>query len=153
MKQISNWTKVIAVSLAILFCATPAIAQDAAPAKRPDVEYVRVNYVAYKPDQRNEARRIIEDHFIPASQTAGTPGPTLTLHFQTGEWDAIFIWAMEEGTEELEWTQITPNWVKWKAALDAQVGGEEEGSELLQRYTSTISHRKTEIAHHHVASD
>ncbi len=150
MKRIDYYMSVIAVSMALLFCSTSALAQDEAPTKRQGVEYIEINYVAYKPDKRNEARGIIADHFIPASEKAGTPGPMLMIHPQTGGWDAIVIWTLEEGMADLEWTQVSPNFVKWKAALDEQVGGEDEGSELINRYRSFIARRRTEVGHYHL---
>jgi len=76
----------------------------------------------------------------------------LTIHFQTGEWDAIYVWALKEGMGELEWTAVSPNFVKWKAALDEQVGGEDEESELLNCYNAALAHRKSEVGHYHLPS-
>ena len=150
MNPIKHGTKVIAVSMTLLFCSTLALGQDDGPTKRQGVEYVEINYVAYKPDKRNEARAILADFFIPASEKVGTPGPKWVFHPQTGGWDAIFIWAMEEGMSELEWTQVSPNFVKWKAAVDELAGGEDEGSAKLTQYYATIARRRTEVGHHHV---
>ncbi len=154
MKRINYYMSVIAVSMALLFCSTSALAQDEAPTKRQGVEYIEINYVAYKPDKRNEARGIIADHFIPASEKAGTPGPALTIDLQTGEWDTIDIWVLEEGMGDLEWTRSAhPNFVRWKAALDEQAGGEDEGWEIINRFRATIAHRRTEVGHHHVSDE
>lgn len=150
VNRASDWTSLLVAAAALSLLPAAAVAQNEAPTKRSGVEYVRVVYVDYKLDKRNEARGIIDDHFIPASKTAGTPGPMMTLHFQTGEWDSVFVWAMKDGMTELEWTQITPNFVKWKAALDAQVGGEEQGWEVMNRYNAAIARRRTEVGHYHI---
>ena len=154
MKRIDYYMSVIAVGMALIFCSTPALAQDDGPRKRENVEYVRVNFNDFKLDKRNEARAIIADHFVPAGEKAGTPGPMLTIHFQTGEWDTMNIWALEEGMADLEWTSTSsPNFVKWKAALDEQAGGEDEGWEVYSRYFATIARRRIEVGHHHVLDE
>ena len=145
---------VIAVSMALLFCSTSALAQDDGPRKRENVEYFRVNFTDFKHDKLAEARGIITDHFVPASEKAGTPGPALTIHFQTGKWDTIDIWALEEGMADLEWTRTSsPNFIKWKAALDEQAGGEDEGWELINRFRAAVAHRLTEVGHNHVSDE
>ncbi len=154
MQRINYYMSVITVSMALIFCSTSALAQDDGPSKREGVEYVTVVFTEYKLDKRDEARGIIADHFVPANEKAGTSGPALTIHFQTGEWDTIDIWALEEGMTELEWTRTSsPNFVKWKAALDEQVGGEDEGSEIINRFRAAIAHRRTEVGHHPVSDE
>ena len=154
MKRINYYMSVIAVSLALIFCSTPALAQDDGPTKREGVEYIRIVFTDFKPDKLIEARGIIDDHFVPASEKAGTPGPALTIHFQTGEWDTINLWALDEGMAELEWTRGShPNFVKWKAALDEQAGGEDEGWEIINRFRAAIASRRTEVGHHHVSDE
>ncbi len=154
MKRINYYMSIIAVSMALLFCSTPALAQDNDTGKREGVEYVRVSFTAYKPDQEGEGRGIIAEYFVPAGEKAGTPGPMLTIHFQTGEWDMMNVWALEDGMADLEWTSITsPNFVKWKAALDELAGGEDEGWEVYSRYWATIARRTVEVGHHHVSDE
>jgi len=154
VKRINYFMSVITVSMALIFCSTPALAQDDGPSKRQGVEYVTIVFTDYKLDKRDEARGIIADHFVPANEKAGTPGPALTIHFQTGEWDTIDIWALEEGMAELEWTRVSsPNRIKWKAALDEQVGGEDQGTELINRFRAAIAHRRIEVGHHHLSDE
>ncbi len=154
MKRINYYMSVITVSMALIFFSTPALAQDDGPSKREGVEYVRVVFTDFKHDKLGEARDIIADHFIPAIEKAGTPGPALTIDLQTGEWDTIDIWALEEGMTEMEWTRVSPpNFIKWKAALDEQAGGEDEGWEIINRFRATIAHRRTEVGHHHVSDE
>ena len=154
MKRINYYMSIIAVSMALIFCSTSTLAQDDGPRKRQNVEYVRVNFTEYKLDKRDEARGIIEDHFVPANEAAGTPGPMRALHLQTGKWDTITIWALEEGMTEMEWTRTSPpNFIKWKAALDEQVGGEDEGWALINQFRAAIAHRTIEVGHHHVSDE
>jgi hypothetical protein len=37
------------------------------------------------------------------------------LHFQTGEWDALFVWEMEGNMADLEWYRSEDD-IKWFAA-------------------------------------
>jgi len=150
MKLMKHCTNAVAIIVALVLSSTIVLAQDDGPRKRQNVEYIEITYVSYKPHRLNEARAIIADHFIPASQKAGTPGPKSVIHFQTGEWNVAFIWALEDGMADLEWTMVSPNFVKWKAALDELAGGEDEGSAIIDSYNATIARRQTEVGHHHL---
>ena len=154
MKRINHYVSIIAVGMALIFCSTPTLAQDDGPQKRQNVEYVRVNITDFKADKRDEARDIIADHFIPANEKAGTPGPMLTIDLQSGEWDTIDIWVLEGGMADMEWIPLShPNAAKWKAALDEQAGGEDEGSALINRFRATIARRRIEVGHYHVSDE
>ena len=78
----------------------------------------------YKSGKRERAFEIIADHFKPAGEKAGLPGPLGTLHFQTGESDALFVWEMKGGMADLEWYRSEDD-IKWYASLVEQEGGEE----------------------------
>jgi hypothetical protein len=153
MKPIQYCANAIAVSAVLFLGSVPACAQVDAPTKRQNVEYLRIIHLDYKLQKRNEVRGIIDDYFVPASQKAGTPGPKLVLHFQTGEWDTIAVWVLEEGMTELEWTQITPNFVKWKTALDELAGGEEEGNAIMAQYYAAIARSRVDVGHHHLSAN
>ena len=81
-----------------------------------DAKYLSITHVKFKPGQRESAMEIIEEHFKPAGAKAGTAGPIMEIHYQTGKWDAAFIWEMAGGMKDLEWYR-SPNDVKWFAAL------------------------------------
>lgn len=153
MKLIKHCTNAVAIIVALVLSSTIVLAQDDGPTKRQNVEYLRIVHLNYKLDKRNEARGIIDDYYAPASQKAGTPGPTQIIHFQTGEWDTITVWALEEGMTQLEWTQVTPNFVKWKAALDELAGGEEQGSAIMARYNAAIARRQVDVGHRHLPAE
>ena len=69
MKTI-NRINVLIAAASLSLVATTALAQDEAPAKRQGVEYLRVVFLDYKAHLRNEARRIIDEHFRPAAEAA-----------------------------------------------------------------------------------
>jgi hypothetical protein len=139
------------IATLFLFSAT-AFAQDddsGPQTQGDDARYLRVSYVKFKPGQRESAMEMITEHFVPASKKAGLPGPILAIHFQTGKWDAAFVWNMEGGMADLEWYR-SPNGVKWRAAFDELAGGEEAAAELLKTYGSKVAESFSEVGHHHV---
>ncbi len=73
--------------------------------------------------------QIIREHFMVAGEKAGTPGPILAIHYQSGKWDATFVWEMAGGMADLEWYR-SPDNIKWFAALAEISGGMDEADEI-----------------------
>ena len=146
----------IAAALAFAFlCTGPAIAQedDGGPITQgDDARYLSVQYVKYKPGRREEAMQIITDYFGPAAAKAGLAGPMLAIHFQTGEWDAAFLWPLKGGMADLEWYR-SPDSVKWFEALAELNGGIEEAGKIIDRYQDTVREMQSEVGHHHVPAE
>jgi hypothetical protein len=152
MRNTSMCGKLLAVTTALLIFSVPAIAQDddAGPITQgEDARYLNITYVKFKTGQREAAMEIISEYFVPASQKAGTRGPIMAIHFQTGKWDAAFIWEMDGGMADLEWYR-SPDDIKWFAALAEITGGEEQAGELWAKYLATVADAQTEVGHHHV---
>ncbi len=152
MRTTINCGKLIAATAALFLFAAPAIAQedDGGPMTQgDDAKYVSVTYTQYKPGKRERAMEIINEHFIPASEKAGTPGPILVIHFQTGRWDVAAVWEMEGGMADLEWYR-SPNNIKWFEALAELSGGEEQAGKIVAEYTSGVANSETDVGHHHV---
>ena len=114
-----------------------------------DARYLSITYVDFKPGKRGDAMQIIDEYFVPAAEKAGTAGPILAVHFQTGKWDAAYIWEMAGGMADLEWF-TSPDDIKWRAALAEIAGGEEEGAQVWQDYLATVANVQREVGHHHV---
>lgn len=153
--QISNWGRGLAVTAALTLCAGTAVAQDddGGPVTQgDDARYVSATVVKFKPGKRERAFEIIAEHFKPAGETAGTPGPLGTIHFQTGEWDAIFVWNLEGGMADLEWYR-TEDDIKWFEALAEQEGGVEAAEALLDEYASSVDDSETNVGHYHAVAD
>jgi len=150
MMQIFKWGKVLAVAAALTMYAVPASAQDdeGPITQGEDARYVSATLVKYNPGKRERAMEIIADHFVPAGKAAGTPAPLGVIHYQTGEWDALFVWRLEGGMADLEWYR-SENDIKWFAALAEQEGGEEAAGALLAEYRSTIDEAETDVGHYH----
>jgi len=117
-----------------------------------DAHYISSTMVKFKPGKRERAFEIISEHFMPAGEKAGTPGPLGVIHYQTGQWDAQFVWDLEGGMADLEWYR-SPNNIKWWAALAEQEGGEEAASELMGEYRSLIADAETDVGHYHAEKE
>ncbi len=143
----------LAASIATLFLfSASAFAQDddgGPQTQGDDARYLTVTYVKYKPGKREAAMQIINEHFMPASEKAGFPGPILAIHFQTGKWDAAIVWNLKGGMADLEWYRSADN-IKWRAALVEVAGGEEEATEILKTYSSMLAETLKEVGHYHV---
>ena len=152
MRTFKSLGKGIAVLASIFVFSMPAVAQDddTGPVSQgDDAKYVSVTYVKFKAGQRESAMQIITEHFMPAGEKSGVSEPILAIHFQTGKWDAAFVWQMEGGMADLEWYR-SPDDVKWFAAMVELEGGEEEAEAVWANYVSKIAHAQTEVGHHHV---
>ena len=149
--EIIKWGNVLAVSAALSMFAVPASAQedeDGPMTQGDDAHYISSTLVKFKPGKRERAFEIIAEHFMPAGEKAGTPGPLGVIHYQTGEWDALFVWDLEGGMADLEWYR-SPDNIKWYAALAEQEGGEEAAGELMAEYRSLIDEAETDVGHYH----
>ena len=107
--------------------------------------------VDYKSGMRTEALELIAEHFMPAGEAAGLPGP-VAIHFQTGEWDAAFHWRLEGGMADLEW-YTSANDIKWMEALVAQEGSKEAADALIASYRSMVAQTLTNVGHRHVPEE
>ena len=152
--QIFKWGKVLAVAAALTMFAVPASAQDdeGPITQGEDAKYVTITHVKFKSGKRERAMEIIADHFVKATEAAGTPGPLGVIHFQSGEWDMLAVWRLEGGMADLEWYR-SPDNIKWWAALVEQEGGEEAAGALMAEYQSLVDEAETDIGHYHDAEE
>ena len=152
MRTTSICGKLIAATAVLFLFAVPAIAQDddeGPITQGDDARYLEVTYVNFKPGKREMAMQIISEHFVPATEKAGTSAPLLAIHFQTGKWDAAFIWEMAGGMADLEWYR-SPDNIKWFAALAELEGGTEQAEAIWAKYIGAVADSLTEVGHHHV---
>ncbi len=152
MRTIRNSGKLLAATAALFLVAVPAMAQDddeGPITQGDDAKYLHIYYVKFKPGQRETAMEIISEHFVPATEKAGTNPPILAIHFQSGKWDAAFFWELGGGMADLEWYR-SPNDIKWFAALAELEGGSEQATAVWQSYLDTVAEAQDEVGHHHV---
>ncbi|MCY1722607.1 hypothetical protein OU798_19815 [Prolixibacteraceae bacterium Z1-6] len=135
--------KLLAVTTVLLLVATIAMAQDdMKPVKHENVTWHNVVKVDFKPGQVWRAKEIIKIYEA-AGAEAGTPGPE-KFWFETGKYDLMLIWKMEDGPSDMEWRRSERN-IKWRKALIEQLGSEEKVKELQQEYSGLISSSTNEI--------
>jgi hypothetical protein len=155
MNRNPTFGRLAVVCAVALVLASPVGAQedDGGPIKQgDDARYLSVQYVKYKTGRREEAMQIITEYFGPAAVKAGLQGPMMAMHFQTGEWDAAFVWPLKGGMADLEWYR-SPDSVKWFEALAELNGGSGEAEKIIKRYQDTVREMQTEVGHHHVVDD
>ena len=142
----------LAAGAALFLFTAPAMAQDEddeGPQKQgDDARYVEAVAIKFKPGKRERAIEIINEHFAPATEKAGTSGPMLVLHMQTGKWDVVAIWEMAGGMADLEWYR-SPDNVKWREALAEMAGGKDEAAAIMEEYVSAIADVIREVGHYH----
>lgn len=150
MKATSICGKGIAAITVLFLFAVPTMAQDEDGPQTwgDDAKYVDIVLLDFKPGKRERALEIIDEHFVPAGEKAGTPAPKLVIHFQSGSWDTAALWDLAGGMADLEWYQ-SPDNVKWREALVEQVGDEEKAAALLEEWAASIARRSSQIGHYH----
>ena len=123
----------------------PLAAQDdAQPTKWTGVEWYTITNVDFVNGKQDEALKIIREHFLPASDAAGTPKPQMILMNATGEWDMTIVWKMQEGPAGMEWRR-SPDNVKWWKAAVARAGSEEAAEQLGEEYGSYVQRSSSTI--------
>ena len=146
---------VIAAFASLFLFSVQASAQDAPDGPQTqgdDAVYISVTHVNFKPGKRTDAMTIIAENFVPASEAAGQPGPLLAIHYQTGKWDATFVWVMKGGMSDLEWF-VSEDDIAWRNALNEQAGGEEEAQAILDSFMKMIAHAETDVGHYHTGEE
>uniref|UniRef100_UPI003216AD61 hypothetical protein n=1 Tax=uncultured Draconibacterium sp. TaxID=1573823 RepID=UPI003216AD61 len=136
--------KKLMVLIGVLFFIVSIVsAQDEVkPAKHENVTWHNVVRIDYKPGQIKRAKEIIKIYEA-AGAEAGTPGPE-KFWFETGKYDLMLIWKMENGPSDMEWSRSENN-IKWRKALIKQLGSEEKVKEIQEEYTSLVSSSTNEI--------
>jgi hypothetical protein len=139
--------KAIIVSLAFVLTVLPFIAdaEERKPKKLANVEYLSITYTDFKPGKADRAMEIIKEHYFPASKTAGTPVPYI-VRLQSGEWDMITAWTLEEGYSSMEW-EISADGIKWMQAFNKQEG-KEKSKEIRDEFNSLIQRSNHVIGYH-----
>ena len=151
-------TKLLLASAALAalsVIAMPASAQDTddgAMTQGEDAVYISVAHIKFKPGKRERAMEILAEHFRPAGEAAGLPGAMLSIHYQTGKWDAAWIWVLEGGMADLEWYR-SPNNIKWWNSLVEREGGVEAAQALMSEWQDSVAEGFTEVGHYHTGEE
>jgi hypothetical protein len=154
MSMMTYCGRVLAATALLFLSVLPVWAQDDGGPEKwgDDAKYVTVTYVQFKSGKREEAMEMIAEYFQPAGEKAGTAPPMLAVHFQSGKWDAMFVWDLDGGVADLEWFR-SPDDIKWMAALAELNGGEDAAKEIMKRWSKTIDEAETHIGHYHTGEE
>ena len=137
--------KKLTLLFTVLFIGAVLFAQDeaTAPAKHSDVTWHTVSVIDFKPGKAEDAKKLIAK-FESAGVAAQTQSP-IVYWFETGKYDMVVTWELEEGPADLEWSW-SPDVVKWREAFVAQEGSEEAAQKLEDEYTSLIASSVKNVA-------
>jgi len=132
------WSLGLAV-LGLFLLAAPAQAQEEGPeAQRLEgVTWNSVVLIDFKVGKEDRAMEIVSNNFIPASKKAGTQVPRV-IDLQTGPWDVMLVWTMEDGPAEMTW-ETSPEQAKYQKTLMGMVGGKEKMEKIGDEYNSLIN--------------
>ncbi|WP_224484589.1 hypothetical protein [Robertkochia aurantiaca] len=138
--------RTLTLSLGLIFMAGMLYAQEPMKAEKYDnPQWYYIVSVDYAPGKYDQAKKFIEDYFIKASEKAGTSGPVMALEMNSGTYDAMYIWHMKDGLDEMNW-KTTADDVEWFKAMAELAGGQEKAQEIWQEYQSLVSSSKAELA-------
>jgi hypothetical protein len=132
------WALGLAV-LGLFLLTAPAQAQEEGPeAQRLEgVTWNSVVLIDFKAGEEDRAMEIASNNFIAASKKAGTQVPRV-IDLQTGPWDTMLVWTMEDGPSEMTW-ETSPEQVKHQKTMMEMVGGKKEMEKTWEEYTSLIN--------------
>ncbi len=147
-------TLVAASASLFLFAASAQAQEDEGGPEKwgDDARYVQTWVVKFKAGKRERAMEIVAEYFVKASEKAGTPGPLMTIHMQTGRWDMAVVWELQGGTADLEWYR-SPRDIKWYEALKEIAGGEEEAGAIMKEWSGSIADSMSNIGHYHTGEE
>jgi hypothetical protein len=134
-----------AFGLATTMGAAPAVADDHASA--PELakkDWYEIVYIKFHAGKTREAMKMIEA-FQNVDKALGREGP-IGFHMNTGDWDMMIAFKMEDGIAQMGWAS-NPRNEEWDAELARQLGGEDKAREHWAKYLSLVADSRSEVAH------
>jgi hypothetical protein len=139
MKKITIFIPLLLMS-AIIFSHPP---EEPNPENLSDVSWHSIRLVEFENGHIDEVKQIIQK-FETASASAGIPA-TSVRWFESGKYDLVIIWEMDEQPTVSEWNW-SPQVDKWWNSFVAQEGSEEAAKKLQDQYDSMVMSTVTNIA-------
>lgn len=130
-----------------MMMATPAFADGHSEAAEPELankDWYNIVFIKFEEGKAGEAMEMIEA-FMAVDEALGREGP-MGFHMDTGEWDMMVAFKMEDGIAAMGWAS-NPRGQEWNAELARQLGGEEAAREHWERYMSLVARSQNHIAH------
>lgn len=131
--------------LTFICCLQNVSAQEMSAKKYDNPQWYVIEYLDFYSGKADDAKKIIEDYFVPADEDAGVPGPLMELNMVSGQWDYMVVWHLDEGVESLDW-EVSPNSIKWRQAFEKKAGSKEKAQEIRDEFSSYIRSSKSELA-------
>ena len=122
-------------------------AQSLQARKIPDAQFIRVEFIKFRPGGEDRAFELEDKYFTPAWKRSGLT-PPLELHLQTGPWDRIYVYELKSGMAEMEW-QVSPDRARFLNALSTIAGGEREALRITAEWDGLVERRESYVGHRH----
>lgn len=135
-----------ALSLTLSIVPAAVQAQDATQAE--ELTWAKVTMTRFIPGKRERAIEIIKNYFAKADQMAGTGAGVHGIHFDTGEWDIIYVFPMKGGPADIA-VRNSPDDAKWMAEMAKLAGSEDAAKKLIAEFESLIAMSVTQVGHAH----
>ena len=125
---------------AIIFSHPP---DEPNPVNLSDVSWHSIRLVEFENGHIEEVKGIIQK-FETASTSAGIPA-TSVRWFESGKYDLVVIWEMDQQPAVSEWNW-SPQVEKWWSSFVAQEGSEAAAQKIQDQYKSLVTSTVTNIA-------
>lgn len=129
----------------LMFCFSFLNAQEMTAKKHENLQWYYITLLKYEDGKMEDAKKIINEYFIPTDEASGLQGPVMGMELLFGDWDHLVIFPMEEGIQALEW-ETSPRDVKWMTAFNERAGGEEKGKEIMDQFGTYVKESKSMLA-------
>jgi hypothetical protein len=138
-----------ALGLALVSVPGAVQAQTNALAEQPEkLTWVRIEMTRFHPGKRERAIEIIKNYFAKADQLSGVDSGVHGVHFDTGEWDIIYVFPMKGGPADMA-EQTSPDEEKWMAQMVKLAGSEDAAKKIMDEYGTLVAAEVTQIGHAH----
>lgn len=135
---------IAAAAMGLAIPAAPALADNHATPELAKKDWYNIVYIDFHEGKTQEAMKLIES-FIAVDDALGREGP-IAFHMNTGDWDMMVAFKMEDGIASMGWAS-NPRDEAWNAELARQLGGEEKVAEHWGKYMALVRDSRTQIAH------
>ena len=138
-----------AAAFGLAISATPVSAQESSgPQRMEDVTWARVVLTKFHQGKRERGMEIIKDYFAKADGMTGKNSGIHGVHFDTGEWDAMYVFPMAGGPADMTWV-TSPDDIAWMGQLAKLAGGQDQAMKLISEFDSLIARQTSFVGHIH----
>ncbi len=137
-----------ACALSLTLSIVPAAVQAQEAAQAEELTWAEVSMTRFLPGKRERAIEIIKNYYAKADQMAGTGAGVHGIHFDTGEWDIIYVFPMKGGPADIA-VRNSPDDAKWMAQMVKLAGSEDAAKKLIAEFDSLVAMSVTQVGHAH----